>query len=337
MKGKVITARGLIEPSEMGYVMMHEHLHADLWDWDKDELIKEEHPATPERLHYLLDNAAPLLKRCTEEFGMHAFVDATMPPWRAWPDVYTKVSEASGMHIILCTGFYREIEVGKYFVKRMEDAIWPYVREASVEQLADLCVTEITQGIHGTDVRAGAIKLGTSQAPMTEAETKAFIAGARAQKETGVHITTHCTQLGAETSQLTILDREGVDLTRVVIGHTASHLTNENYRHVILEWMKRGANFMPTNINVTDPEQWRPLVEAIHEVFDAGMGHQLFLGLDSGYCSESGPFEPVQFMPPDPWCYMYTHTLPTFRRLGLTKEEEEAIMVNNPASIIPVR
>ena len=340
-RGKVITARGLVDPTELGRMMMHEHLHSDLWDWEKDELVAEEHPATPERRRYLLKNAVPLLRRCRQEFGMNAYVDATMPPWRAWPDVYREVSEESGVHIVVSTGYYREIETGTYFVKTPEDAIWPFVREASVEELTELCVKEIVEGIHGTDIRAGVITLGTSQAPMTQAEMKTFIAGAHAQEQTGVHITTHCTQLGAETSQLTVLDREGVDLTRVVVGHTAGHLMNESYRSAILEWMKRGASFLPTNICVWGEQdwesQWQPLIDGIHQVFDAGLGDKLFLGLDSGYCSESGPLEPARFLPPDPWCYMFTDVLPAFRRLGLTEEEEEAIMIKNPASVIPVK
>lgn len=337
----VITACGTIEPAGLGRVMMHEHLHADLWDWEKDELIKEEHPAHPDRRQYLLENAVPLLRRCREEYGMKAYVDVTMPPWRVWPDVYREVSEASGMHIVVATGFYREIEVGTYFVERPEDAIWPHVREAAVEELCDFCVREIVEGIHDTDVRAGVIKLGSSQAPMTDTEVKTFMAGARAQAQTGVHITTHCNQLGVESSQLTILDREGADLSRVIIGHTASQIMDARYRHTVVEWMKRGANFMPTNMCVWDGEDWKakwqPLVDGIHAVFDAGFGEKLFMGLDSGYCSESGAFGPVKFLPPDPWCYMYTHVLPAFRRLGLTDEEEETILVRNPQAVLPVQ
>ena len=340
-QGMVITACGPVAPGKIDRVMMHEHLHSDLWDWERDEPIAEERPVHPDRRGYLLRNAVPLLRRCREEYGMNAYVDTTMPPWRGWPDLYREVSVASGVHIVVATGFYREIEMGTYFVKRPEDAIWPYVREASVEELAAFCIREISEGIHGTDIRAGVIKLGSSQAPMTGAETRAFIAGARAQLRTGVHITTHCTRLGAETSQLTLLDREGVDLSRVVIGHTAAHLMDARYRATIMEWMKRGASFLPTNICVRDDggwkARWQPLVDAIHAVFDAGLGDKLFLGLDSGYCSESGPFAPMTFLPPDPWCYLFTDVLPAFRRLGLTDEEEETILAGNPARMLPVQ
>jgi phosphotriesterase-related protein len=339
VNGMVITARGLVAPERLGCVMMHEHLHADLYDWRKDQLITEEKPTKPHRRRYLLKNAVPLLKRCRKSFGMRAFLDTTMPPWRAWPTLYAEVSAAADMHIVLCTGFYREIETGTYFVKTPDQAIWPLVRQASVEELVELCGREILDGIHGTQVHAGAIKLGSSQAPMTETEIKAFRAGARVQKQTGVHITTHCTRLGAETSQLTILDQAGVDLTRVVIGHTAAHLLDRSYRRTVLEWMKRGANFMPTNLGIRQGEQerWRPLVEAIGEVFAAGHGDKLVLGLDSGYCSESGPFAPMKFLPPPPFVHMFTHTLPAFREMGLTAEQEEAIMRRNPQRLLPIR
>jgi phosphotriesterase-related protein len=338
--GKALTACGPVEPEKLGKVMMHEHLHSDLYDWETRRLIAEEHPCAEERRRYLLMDAVPLLKECRAH-GMGAYVDATMPPWRAWPDVYREVSERSGAQIIVSTGFYREIEIGTYFVKTAEDAIWPFVRNSCVEELTEMCMREIMEGIHGTDIHAGAIKLGTSRPPMTAVEIKTFQAGARAQKQTGVHITTHCTWRGSETSQLTILDTEGVDLTRVVVGHTASHLMDPNYRKVVLEWMKRGANFLPTNLGVADvetqTEKWRPLVDGIREVFQAGHGDKLCLGLDSGYCSESGPFMRVKFLPEPPFLHMFTHTLPAFRKIGLTAEEEDWIMRRNPQRIIPVQ
>ena len=123
------------------------------------------------------------------------------------------------------------------------------------------------------------------------------------------------------------------------IGHTAYHLSNPEYRSTIIDWMARGVNFLPTNLGI-GPEGgacWQPLVDGIHAVFDAGHGDKLVLGLDSGYYSESGPFEPVQFLPPDPFTHMFTHTLPAFRDMGLTAEEEEQMMLINPQRIIPIQ
>lgn len=337
-EGKVITVRGPVKPEALGKVMMHEHIHADIYDWERKELITEEKPITAERRDYLMKEAVPYLKQCND-YGCFAYVETTPVPWRAWPTFYVEASQAANMHIILCTGYYREVEMGKYWVRKPEDQIWPFVREATVEELAEFCIREILEGVHGTGVHAGAIKLGTSQPEMTDAEKKTFHAGARAQKATGVFITTHCTRIGAESSQLAILEEEGLDLTRVVIGHTASHLMDPDCRKVCINWMKRGANFLPTNLRMDGeegPERWRPLVEAVHEVFDAGLGDKIVLGLDCAFCSEGGEFQ-YCVMPPPPFLYMFTHTLPAFRRMGLTEDEEKMILLKNPQRILPVR
>lgn len=335
--GEVITVRGPVQPETLGRVTMHEHLHSDCYDWEQQSQILEEKPISPERRELLMKEAVPYLQQCTD-YGCGAFIEATPIPWRAWPTFYAEASAVAGMHIILCTGYYREMEQGTYWVDTPEDAIYPFVRKASVEELAELCITEIEEGVHGTKVRAGAIKLGTSAPQMTGAERKTFCAGAKAQKATGVHITTHCTKIGAETSQLEILDAEGVDLTRAVIGHTALHLMDPDCYKVCIDWMKRGANFLPTNLGIRDdPQRWQPLVDAIHRVFDAGLGDRLCFGLDWAFCSESEPFTACTFMPPPPFLHMFTHTLPAFRDMGLTPEEEEAIMKTNPQRILPVK
>lgn len=336
--GKALTVTGPVEPAALGRMLMHEHMHCDIFDWERNRLITEETPPTPERQAYMMREAVPLLKRCLD-YGMKAYCDVSMPPWRGWPTLYRDVSEASGVLIVRSTGFYREMEMGTYWVKKPEDRMWPKVFSATVEELADLCIREIVEGAYGTGIRAGIIKLGTSAPEMTELEAKTFRAGARAQKATGVHITTHCTKLGAETSQLSLLDREGVDLNRVVIGHTAWHLSDPVCRKTCLEWMKRGANFMPTNLGIgaDGGENWRPLVEAIHAIFDAGQGDKLTLSLDHGFGSESRAFGPVSYLPPSPWTHMFTHTLPAFRKLGLTPEEEEWIMLRNPQRVVPVQ
>jgi phosphotriesterase-related protein len=335
--GKVITAGGPVEPDALGRVLMHEHLHFDPYDWLKGEAIVAERPITEGRRAYLMEEAAPFLRRCAEH-GCRGFLEATPPPWRAWPTFYSEVTRATGVHVVLCTGFYREVEVGTYWVHRPEDSIWPFVRESSAEELAGFCIGEILEGIDGTGVRAGAIKLSASGAVLTPTEEKAFRAGARAQKATGVHVTTHCTAFGAETSQLRLLEEEGVDLSRVAIGHTAWHLMDPAMRKTCITWMRRGASFLPTSMGIGRAEEWRPLVEAIHEVFDAGLGGCIAgFGLDWLFGSESGVFGACKHMPPPPFLHLLTHTLPAFRQMGMTAQEEEAIMAANPQRILAVR
>jgi phosphotriesterase-related protein len=326
--GKVVTVRGEVAPEALGAVLMHEHLHSACREW-------HEGPTLPERFKLLMEYAVPNLRRLHES-GCHGMVEATPMPWRAWPDTYVQIAEAGDLHIILSTGFYREMEVGSYWVKDASQAIWPVVREKSVDELAEMCIRELTEGVHGTAVRAGVVKLGSSAKELTEAEKKAFRAGAAAQQATGVSITTHCTAAGGHVTQLTELAEAGVDPARIVIGHTTRHVVQEN--ETVREWMKRGATFLPTNLRMDqDWEFWADFVRAVRELFQAGLGQHLVLGLDWAFETEQGPFVPCTFMPPPPYRYMFTHTLPRFRKLGLEEEAIQQMMVANPARILPVQ
>ena len=117
-RGQVITARGPVAPDGLGKVMMHEHLQSDCYDWKKKRIIAEEKPDEARR-QYLLKDAVPHLKACREH-GCFAYCDVSMPPWRAWPTLYAEVSAASGVQIVISTGFYREVELNTYWAKSPE-------------------------------------------------------------------------------------------------------------------------------------------------------------------------------------------------------------------------
>jgi len=326
-KGKVVTVRGEVDPAVLGGVLMHEHLYCSCRDW-------VEGPTPPDRVEMVMSYGVPNLRKLHDD-GCHALVDCTPMPWRAWPDTYLKIAEAADLHVILSTGFYREMEVGGYWVERPEQAIWPAVREKSIEELAELCAREITEGLHGTDVRAGIVKLGSSGAELTAAETKAFRAGAAAQQATGVAITTHCTASGAHLSQLELLTEAGADPARLIIGHTQGHLVRET--DSVREWMRRGATFLATNLRMDgDWEFWTDFVAVVRRLFDEGLGGQIALGLDWAFDTEQGPFLGCSFMPPPPFRYIFTHTLPRFRKLGLEESQIEQMMVANTARVLPV-
>ena len=336
-QGNVITVRGLVEPEKLGQVMMHEHLHANVFDWENNRLITVEDGVKPSHRDLVFREGIPNIRKCNE-YGCHAYVDVSPPPWRGCPEFYVEASDVADIHIILSTGAYREMELGTYWAQNSEDTIWPYLRIASMEELEDYFTREITEGINGTNIRAGAIKLASSAADFTSTEAKCFRAGARAQKKTGVHITTHCTVKPAAFEQLLLLDEEGVDLNRVIIGHIGWALGEKEFRKACIPWMKNGATFLMTGMQIgsDEGECYRDLIEGIHDLFDAGVGNHICFGLDCAFISQFGPMK-YDNTPKPPWLYMFTQTLPLFRILGLTAEEEDCIMRKTPQRILPVQ
>lgn len=345
--GKAVTVCGPVEPAALGTVMMHEHFYSDFYDYSKGELASEEVPLSPARRAFMFEKAVPAVRKLND-YGCHAFVDATFLPTRATPDFYyVEASRAMNLYIILCTGYYREIEDGTDYVLPSGKGIWQFVKDAAEEELTELCIREIAE--------------------LTPVEAKAFRAGAKAQKATGVHITTHCTAEAGVATQLSLLDKEGVDLNRVAIGYIGWSLGWKEFRMECMEWMRRGASILATNLSITGngldangKPQWQGLVEAIHEICDAGLGNRLGLGMDWGFGThismrdratgkvadpldivppqeKDGHFGPCVYVPPPPFVHLFSHTLPHFKKLGLSREEEDLVMRVMPQRIIPVQ
>jgi phosphotriesterase-related protein len=109
----------------------------------------------------------------------------------------------------------------------------------SVELLDEMFRRDVEEGVAGSGVKAGIWKCTPDRAGLTPDVERAMRAIARVHRATGVPITTHShagTHRGLE--QQDVLESEGVDLARVVIGHSG-HTTEVDYLEGIIA---RGSN-----------------------------------------------------------------------------------------------
>nr|WP_097240838.1 hypothetical protein [Streptomyces sp. 1114.5] len=98
----------------------------------------------------------------------------------------------------------------------------------TARELADDIVREIREGVGEHRVRSGIIgEIGTDRHYVSPVEEKSFRAAARAHLRTGLTITTHASQRRVGTAQLDLLEEEGVDPGRVVIGHCGHYADTE--------------------------------------------------------------------------------------------------------------
>ena len=215
------TVLGDIAPEDAGLALSHEHT---LFGWPG---VEYDH-----RSAFVWEN---VFKGLTEEvgrgketFGLGTLVDCTTIENNRHPDLMCEVSKATEVHIVCATGFFCESMGVPYHWRRQ-----------SVDEIAEFFVSDVTQGIVGSDVKCGIIKVSSGQddafpKPAPEGpggrhlgvyEDRAFRAAARAQQRCGVPITTHIDpedwrvcNIGLE--QLELLMEEGADPTNVIIGHT---------------------------------------------------------------------------------------------------------------------
>lgn len=192
----VTTVRGPVAATDLGVTLPHEHLFVDLLrEYRGTGLLADETLAVDELRRF-------------REAGGGTLVDCTSEGLGRRPDALRRVSEATGVHVVMGSGHYRR----------------PYLDEAridgsSVDRLADEIVRDLEVGVDGTDVRAGIIgEVGCDRA-ISAVEERAFRAAARAHRRTGATITTHAARWPVGEAQLDLLAEEGVDPGRVIVGH----------------------------------------------------------------------------------------------------------------------
>ncbi len=194
---EVNSVSGPLDTADLGFTLMHEHIivqspgvTSNFPVWDREQEI---------------DNAVAKVNDVMAR-GVKTLVDLTPGDWRDIPFVQ-EVVRRTGMQVIVATGIY--YDVPRYFKGR------------SADHAAELFVRDIQEGIVDTGVKAGIIKCAADEAGIDAQVEKMLRAAARAHLATGVPISTHthaASQVGFK--QQDIFEEEGVDLSRVIIGHS---------------------------------------------------------------------------------------------------------------------
>ena len=188
----ITTVTGEIPKEKLGFTLPHEHILIDLRpvvDKSDNAHFYDKLRVDTRRLvymdpYFLQDNAfylgeeKALLELCLyKEAGGTSIADATLGEIGRSPATLRRLSERSGVQIIMGCGHY------------IAPAHNVYAKNATEAELAKEIVRELTVGVRG--VRAGFIgEIGTS-AEITENEWKCIRAAFRAQRETGAAIHFH--------------------------------------------------------------------------------------------------------------------------------------------------
>jgi phosphotriesterase-related protein len=204
----VHTVRGPIESSALGTTLMHEHVFI------LNREIMENYPSYWDEEHRVADAVTKLNQ--LKAGGVDTIVDPTVIGLGRYIPRVQRIAAQTDLNIVAATGLYTYNDVPFYFSNR-----GPGTLLDGVEPMIEMFVTDITEGIAGTGVKAGILKCATEEAGLTPGVERVLRAVAQAHRQTGTPITTHThalTKRGLD--QQRVFTEEGVDLTRVVIGHS---------------------------------------------------------------------------------------------------------------------
>jgi phosphotriesterase-related protein len=301
----ITTVKGPIPAVKAGYTLSHEHLLCDLWAFLKsyDVILDDESLAVRELDLY-------------REAGGHTLVDATSCGLGRNPATLRRISEASGIQIVMGSGWYRE-------------NVYPsIVYEWDANALADLIVEELTAGAEGTGVRAGIIgEIGTERRYITPAQERVFRAAARAHRRTGATIMTHTTHFGElALEQIALLGEEGVSPHRIVI----SHLGDRHDTAGLLKIAAKGVYLSVDNIGYVGNGYPDDEVRARNVCILIENGHLSQIVLSGDICQKSH----LASYGGKGYAHVIRNFLPLLRAYGLSSDAIHQMTVVNPARML---
>jgi phosphotriesterase-related protein len=298
-----------VAPGDLGFTLPHEHTKCSLWwiesRWDYWELIGDEPRINEELAAY-------------KALGGGTLVDVT--PIGIGRDLarLARLSQATGLHIVAGAGWYRQA----YYPAEAR------IDRRSIDDLADEIVQEFVDG----PVRPGIIgEIGTDKPWVTAQEERVFRAAARAALRTGASVTTHAVQSDVGLAQLTILEDEGLDPARIVIGHCDSHPRIEHWREIVRRGAHVEADFLGMSFTPLERAGEPKVVELISTLLNEGFEKQILLSQDVCHDSQLASYGG------NGYTYLQKSFLPRLVEAGVNAATIKMITVENPARLLTLR
>ncbi|MCB0936277.1 MAG: phosphotriesterase [Mycobacterium sp.] len=315
----VQTARGPIPTTDLGVVLMHEHVFvlspeiiANYPEGWGDEAAREADAV--EKLNAL------------KAVGVDTIVDPTVIGLGRYIPRIQRVAAQTDLQIVVATGVYTYNDVPMYF-----HFTGPGTGLGGPETMTDLFVRDITEGIAGTGVKAAILKCATDEPGVTPGVERVLRAVAQAHVRTGVPITTHThagTRRGLE--QQRIFAEEGVDLTRVIIGHSGDTTDLDYLEELIAAGSYLGMDRFGLDFLLSFSDR----VDTVARMCERGHADKMVLSHDASCYIDWLPEEALPLVVPN-WHYLHIHhdVLPALRQRGVTEEQITTMLVDNPRAI----
>jgi phosphotriesterase-related protein len=330
LAGKVLTVQGPIEPARLGATLMHEHIFIDfkapppmLPLVTGISVLKPAGTATAggtgagtgigAGLTDYDESLAEVME--FKKAGGGSIVDVTNFGLTRDPAALLRVARASGLNVVMGAGWYQ---------KALHP---PDMTERTVDELTAIVVRDVTVGAQGTGIRSGIIgEVGVQGRPLVDNELKSVRASARAARLTGAPMTIH--SFGTNEEMLTVLDiiaAEGVEMSRVVMGHMGSR-----DMAFLKQLFERGVYFEFDYVGQAPlaPERDRQLADHIAAAIEAGYGERLLVAHD--ICTKPQ----LKKNGGGGYAYISTVILPALKARGIGDDQIRRLLVDNPRRVL---
>jgi predicted metal-dependent phosphotriesterase family hydrolase len=308
-RSQVMTVTGPIDAQRLGLTLMHEHVMVDFIGAGK---VSRDRYNSDE----VFGIALPHLKRI-RELGCRTFVDCT-PNWLGRDAaLLQRLSKASGLQIVTNTGYYGA---------RSHQFLPAHVERETSEQIAARWIAEFKDGIDGTTIKPGFIKIGVDAGPLSQLNAKIVSAAAITHLQTGLTIGAHTGDGAAAMQELDLIEKGGVSPGAFIWIHAQSEKNSE----LCVAAARRGCWVEFDGVNSGSIERHVTLVKAMRE---AGKLDRVLISQDSGWyhVGEAGGGNYRGYD------VLFTGFVPALRSAGFTATQIDQLLISNPQQALTVR
>jgi phosphotriesterase-related protein len=309
---------GPLETQQLGRVLMHEHVFI----LDPDFLINYPELDGFDEARHVPDAIVRLNE--LKAGGIDTIVDLTVLGIGRNIARIATVQAETDLQILVATGLYTFNEVPH--VIHIRGLSYP---GGAAALLSEMFVGDITEGIAGTGVRAAILKCATDQQGVTPDVELVLRAVARAQRATGVPISTHThalTKRGLE--QQDVFESEGVDLSRVVIGHSGD-TTDLAY---LEEIMRRGSFIGMDRFGIDPILSFDDRVATVATLCERGHADQMVLSHDAACFIDLSPNIRAH-LPNSHYLHITRDVIPALEKHGVSQDQIDQMLIINPRRI----
>ncbi len=302
------TVLGPIPSLELGRALVHEHL---LVDFAGASRVSRNRYDPDEAFRVLL----PYLRE-VRELGFDSFFECTPMYLGRDPGLWRRLSEASEVHIVTNTGMYaagsREGEP--------EPFLPAWAHELSPAELAGGWLKEWYEGIEGTGIRPGFIKIGVTPGGSLRPVAERIVrAAAITSRRTGLAIACHTVEGVSARRILDLLEEEQVAANRYIYVHAQGE-ADRSHHHAVA---RRGGWISVDGISAGSLERDLDLVM---DLLEEGFEEQILVSQDAGWFR---PGEPgggrIRGFTDLPRLFV-----PALRARGVPEATVEHLLVHNP-------
>ena len=313
------TIDGAIAGDQLGVVLMHEHV-----------LLSEPEIAAAYPGSFDPAVRIPEAQRELRELkaaGIDTIVDMTVVGLGRDIDLVRSAAIDTGLNIIAATGVYTVDELPLYFQRRGPGTLF-----GGPEPLEELMVRELESGIGDSGVRAAVIKCATGPRGVTPDVERVLRASAAAHRRTGALVSTHAdaaTRRGLD--QQRILGEEGVDPSRILVGHCGDS-TDLDYLTAVLD---AGSSIGMDRFGMDNILPTAERVRIVASLVSRGYASQIVLSHDSNCFTVNWEKDARERLVPD-WRlnFIPTRVLGMLRDAGVAGDDLDQMMRRNPAALL---